>query len=85
MANHLDVEPLRTLRTFMNERGWKASKLATELGIDRSAMSSVFSGKKRLPLQAIRNAVRLGMPANTMLIPFPCEKAERAKWESEQE
>lgn len=66
-------KPIDALRSLVERNGWTDGQCAEALGMRRSHFSEVMSGKRRLPLEAIRAAVKLGVPAEVLLQPFPCE------------
>lgn len=69
----MELPPLDALRFRIEQYGWSDAKFARAIGMQRSHFSEVMTGKKRLPINAIRKAVELGIPAKVLLQPFPCE------------
>lgn len=65
--------PIDAIRFRIEQYGWRDCKFAEEIGMSRSHFSEVMSGKRKMPLHAVRKAVALGVPAAVMLQPFPCE------------
>lgn len=66
--------PIEALKFRIEQYGWTQGRFATEIGMAESHFSLVMSGKRRLPLDAIRKCVALGIPAQVILQKFPCEK-----------
>ncbi len=57
------------LRFRSDQMGWNDSMMADKLGMGRSHYSEVLSGKRPLPLSAIRHSYALGVPASVLLQP----------------
>jgi len=55
------------LRFRADQMGWNQSQMAAKLGMGRSHYSEVLSGKRPLPLPAIRKAYELGVPARVLI------------------
>lgn len=66
--------PIEALEFRIEQYGWSQNEFAKRIGMLPSHFSEVMNGKRRMSLDAIRNAVALGVPANVLLQPFPCEK-----------
>lgn len=58
------VEAIEELR---NKYGWSKSRMAQELGIQKSNYSEILAGRRRLPLEATKRAYFLGVPAKILL------------------
>ena len=66
--------PIEALRLFIKENGYSDMRFARGIGMQRSHFSEIMTGKRRMPLGAIRACIWLGMDAEVMIQPFPCEK-----------
>lgn len=55
------------LRFRMDQYGWNQTKLAEELGLQRSHMSEILNGKRPITFRAARAAYRIGVPAAVLL------------------
>ncbi len=65
--------PIEAIRFRIEQYGWPDYRFAEAIGMQRSHFSEMMKGKRRMPLNAIRKAVELGVPAKVLLQPFPCE------------
>jgi len=68
--------PEEALEFRREQYGWTMTRMAFELGIKLSHYSEVISGKRRLPLEAIRQAVKIGVPSKVILQKFKSEKGK---------
>lgn len=50
-----------------DELGWKASRMAAELGLAKSHYSELVNGKRRLSLRVARKAYKLGVAPINLL------------------
>ena len=58
---------IEALKFRAEQMGWGQERMAIELGLQASHYSEVLSGKRRLPLRAMRKACKLGVPAKVLL------------------
>lgn len=68
--------PEEALRFRMEQYGWTQSKFAKKLGMQPSHLSEVLNGKRRLPMEAMRKAIKLGVPAVCLFQKFKAEKSK---------
>lgn len=66
--------PIEALRFRIDQYGWSDARFARVIGMQPSHFSEIMTGKRRMPLGAIRAAVKLGVPAGVLIQPFPCEQ-----------
>ena len=69
--------PESELEKLMKNLGVNQSQLGVSLGIGRGRMSDVMTGKSRLSLTGIREAVKLGADPIAMLEPFKYELTQK--------
>ena len=66
------------LKFRADQMGWNQSELALRLGLQRSHMSEVLSGKRKLPALASSRAFHLGVTPE-VLLPKPTDNVKRKK------
>ena len=66
----------------MAEHGLKSYEFAEMVFMTKNNFYAVLAGRRRMPLDAIRAAIALGLPAEIMLLPFPCETDGKTKSKS---
>lgn len=60
--------PLKDAVEFRREQyGWSAEKMAAMLDIEKSHYSEFVNGKRNLPINSIRKAYAIGIPATVLL------------------
>ncbi len=65
--------PIEHLRGLVEKHNMSDMRFAAIIGMQRSHFSEIMTGKRRMPLEAIRACVKLGASAGIMIKPFPCE------------
>ncbi len=69
--HHYHIEPLSPIEAIkyeMQERGLTQTGLAERIGMSKSAISEIISGKKQMSVNFMRYVHReLGIPANVLL------------------
>ena len=74
-AGEFKDDPVGYIWYYMKKNGVTIEDISEKLDMHRSAFSNILHGKRRMPIGAIRIAVReLGFDANIMLAEFDCER-----------
>lgn len=74
--------PIEALKFRQDQYCFKQFEMAALLGMAATHYSEVLRGRRRLSLTQIRRAVAIGVPAEVILQPFPCEaESERKRTE----
>ena len=66
--------PLEHLRSLVEIHNMSNMRFAAIIGMQRSHFSEIMTGKRRMPLGAIRACIKLGAVPEIMIQPFPCER-----------